>query len=61
MAGPAGYPKEMPHPCGFKTVMAYDADEERANHAEFQRFRMEHMAAQASALKGETIKAEVKK
>jgi hypothetical protein len=56
MAGPSGYPKEMPHPCGYKTVIAYDAEDERAFHKSAQAFREEQQAAHSSALRGETIK-----
>jgi hypothetical protein len=56
MAGQSGYPKELPHPCGYKTILAFDADEERAFHKTAQAFRLEHQAAHQAALRGETIK-----
>jgi hypothetical protein len=57
MANYSGYPKELPHPCGFKHVVAYDPDEERALQKDFASFRKEHQDAQASSLRGEAIKA----
>jgi hypothetical protein len=59
MAGPSGYPKSLPHPCGYKDITVYDADDEKAFHQGAQAFRAEQAAAHQSALKGETIKPAV--
>jgi hypothetical protein len=42
MAGNNGYPIEMYHPSGVKTMLAYDADDQKTIQASFQEWRDTH-------------------
>lgn len=37
-----GYPLDMHHPSGMKTMQAYDAEDQKRIQAEFQTWRDEH-------------------
>jgi hypothetical protein len=52
----AGYPKELNHPDGAKTLLAYDAAEEQALHKKFAEWRLAHAEANAAAFEGREVK-----
>jgi len=43
------YPREIPHPNGFRTVTVFDIAEEKAVRADFQKFIAEQTKAAAKA------------
>lgn len=51
-------PKEMQHPDGAKTLLAYSADDERKIYEQFAAWRQAHEEANAAAVEGRTIKTE---
>ena len=51
------YPRELPHPNGFRSVTVYSPEEDRQAHAEFAEFRIGHLQAAQAAVAGKPAPA----
>ena len=56
-----GYPRELFHPNGFKTMTVYSPDEHKEANAQFDEWRQTHLANTNAAVRGENAPKEAVK
>ena len=52
--GSFGYPRELFHPNGFKTITVFDPAEHRKVMEEFDAYRQTNLAHEQASIRGET-------